>query len=258
MSYLTDWEDRGSLERGVGKLLVPAVRHRHAVIIGAEKTATTMVAAALREHPGTDVPAEEFCGFADPNYDSGTSDALERQFTGGSSLLRVFKSAAYLGHHEVPERLARGLDVPELVVVLCDPIRRAVGARGTGTCASGTCRRSLTRSGCGNCSKETFTATRGSNLTHPQVGYRLRWGARACSSGGSMRANSNPGSRCSHASDCISSPTWTSPTARPERSRTSTAASASTRPSLRPPKIGVTTRASTRSGGSAGCAGGCP
>ena len=106
----------------------PAELPTYAVIIGAEKTATTMIAAALREHPEAEVPAAEFVGFADPNYDEGTVDELHRQFTRTDVRRRIFKCAAYLGHHEVPERLAADLGDPDLVVIVRNPIKRAVSA----------------------------------------------------------------------------------------------------------------------------------
>jgi hypothetical protein len=102
---------------------------RFAAIIGAEKTATTMLAAALDEHPEADVLPTEFCAFADPLYRKSTTAAdLAARFSGPPALRRVFKCAAYFGKPEVPQRLATDLERPRLILAVRDPVRRAVSA----------------------------------------------------------------------------------------------------------------------------------
>ena len=98
------------------------------VVAGAEKSATTMVAAVLGEHPAVEMAPGEVFDFADPTYESGSLDALRQRFTGSTDLRRGFKCAEYLGQTEVPERLARDLSTPDVVFTLREPVSRAISA----------------------------------------------------------------------------------------------------------------------------------
>jgi hypothetical protein len=98
------------------------------VIIGAQKAATTMLAAALGEHPQVEFAPGEFHGFVGSAYGEGTTAALRKCFRESTTLRRGFKCASYLGHPEAAARLATDLNFPDVVVALRDPVHRAVSA----------------------------------------------------------------------------------------------------------------------------------
>ena len=98
------------------------------VIAGAQKSATTMIAKALGEHPAVEMAPGEVFQFADPEYASSSLDDLQRKFTGNTNVRLGFKCADYLARTEVPERLAVDLRMPDVVFTFRDPVRRAISA----------------------------------------------------------------------------------------------------------------------------------
>jgi len=97
------------------------------VVAGAQKAATTMIAAALAEHPQAEMLRHETHDFADPMYKPGAAQRIGARFT-GVALRHGFKCASYLGQPEVPERLAVDLGMPDVIFALRDPVKRAVSA----------------------------------------------------------------------------------------------------------------------------------
>jgi len=98
------------------------------VVAGAQKASSNMLHAVLREHPGVEMPARERVDFADPNYSSGSAEAMRSRFTDENAVRRGFKAASYLGQPEVAPRLAADLHTPDVVFVLRDPVKRAISA----------------------------------------------------------------------------------------------------------------------------------
>jgi hypothetical protein len=98
------------------------------VVAGAEKSATTMIAAVLGEHPAVEMAPGEVFDLRDQYYEAGSLDALRRRFTGSTDLRRGFRCADYMGWAEVPARLARDLSTPDVMFTLREPVRRAIGA----------------------------------------------------------------------------------------------------------------------------------
>jgi len=98
------------------------------VIAGAQKAASTMIQEVLREHPQVEMPAREIYDFADPNYSPGVADAMRARFGDERASRRGFKAASYLGQPDVAPRLAADLGTVDVVLVLRDPVRRAISA----------------------------------------------------------------------------------------------------------------------------------
>ncbi len=104
------------------------------VVAGAERSATTMVAAVLGEHPAVEMAPGEVLYFLDQHYEVASLDkaasleALRRKFTGSADLRRGFKCADYMGWTEIPERLSRDLSTPDVVFTLREPVSRAISA----------------------------------------------------------------------------------------------------------------------------------
>lgn len=98
------------------------------VIIGAQKAASTFLLACLRQHPEAWLPAEEQPAFRDPLYCVQSVSDLAALYTGRQERRLGLKCPDYLGRPEVPARLHRDLDEPQLIVVLRNPVQRALSA----------------------------------------------------------------------------------------------------------------------------------
>lgn len=98
------------------------------VVAGAQKAATTMIAAVLGEHPDVEMVEGEIHDFADPLYTADTAASIAQRFSEASAMRRGFKCASYLGQPEVPARLVADLGLPDIVFAFRDPVRRAVSA----------------------------------------------------------------------------------------------------------------------------------
>ncbi|MCS3672420.1 hypothetical protein GGQ21_003090 [Salinibacter ruber] len=98
-------------------------------IIGAQKSATTFLQRCLQAHPEVFVPAGELADFEDPQYAHFEIDQFQQHFVPGQDAAAVgLKRPSYLHGPNVPERLAHHLPDLKLIVVLRDPIERAISA----------------------------------------------------------------------------------------------------------------------------------
>ena len=98
------------------------------VVIGAQRAGTTMLLAALAEHPQVEAVRGELHDFSDPTYGPNAVERVSRRFRRPDAVRRTFKCASYLGQSEVPARLASDLEHPDVVAILRDPVTRAVSA----------------------------------------------------------------------------------------------------------------------------------
>ena len=92
-------------------------------IIGAMKSGTSSIRAALDEHP------ESFCArethFFCENFERGTDWYLERFATAGDVRRIGEKTADYLYHRDALDRMAQMLPGAQMIVMLRDPVDRA-------------------------------------------------------------------------------------------------------------------------------------
>lgn len=99
------------------------------VVIGAQKSASTSLALALNQHRDVYIPPGETVYFRDPEYHRDSPDDFLRLFAGKESLRRLgIKHADYLARPECPARLHHDLAEPKIIVVLRNPVHRAVSA----------------------------------------------------------------------------------------------------------------------------------
>jgi hypothetical protein len=99
------------------------------VIVGAQKAATSRLAAWLRAHPGVAMPAGETLFFRDLEYAAHDLSELAAEFPPESvSQRRGIKCPEYLPEIECAPRIHADLDEPHIVVSLRDPIARCVSA----------------------------------------------------------------------------------------------------------------------------------
>lgn len=97
------------------------------VILGAQKSASTYLAAALSRHPQVYMPTHEVRFFEDPDY-SPKLTALEALFQGKEQFLLGIKRPDYFGREEVPVRLKEHLPDVRLITLLREPVSRLVSA----------------------------------------------------------------------------------------------------------------------------------
>ena len=99
------------------------------VIVGAQKSASTYIHLALREHPGVCMPAEEIRFFEDPEYAEGDAGTLSRLFAECTEQqLRGIKRPDYLARPEVPMRIRALVPDARIIAVLRDPVSRLMSA----------------------------------------------------------------------------------------------------------------------------------
>jgi hypothetical protein len=99
------------------------------VILGAQKSASTFLQDQMDQHPGIEIAAGESRHFEDPDYSNGGVAELPKLFSSRSpDIKRGIKRPDYLGLPEIPERLADYLPDAQLMVVLRDPLSRAVSS----------------------------------------------------------------------------------------------------------------------------------
>lgn len=104
---------------------VPAARPTY-VGIGAQKCASTWLHAILAEHPQVGVPAHKELDFFSHRYDRGYQ-WYERCFGGtGPARARGEISPSYFCEPCVPERVARYLPEARILLMLRDPVQRAL------------------------------------------------------------------------------------------------------------------------------------
>ena len=99
------------------------------LIIGAQKSATSVLQAALAEHPQVYMPRGEIPFFEDPDYGSGDLLPLQRLYTRMTDeQVPGLKRPNYLGRPECPARIKHHIPEAKLIVVLRNPVDRLVSA----------------------------------------------------------------------------------------------------------------------------------
>ena len=101
----------------------------HFMIIGAQKSATTFLQTVLSSHPSIFIPNGEVPFFEDPDYGNGDLYPLKKVYQHApSGALLGLKRPNYLAKPECPERIARHLPNAKLIIILRNPVSRAVSA----------------------------------------------------------------------------------------------------------------------------------
>ncbi|BAZ53682.1 sulfotransferase [Nostoc sp. NIES-4103] len=98
------------------------------VIIGAQKSASSFMQICLADHPDIYLPEGEIPFFESPDYEDSDIKQLEKIFEGRSEKCFGIKRPNYIGKAEVPERIQYHLPNAKLIVVLRNPIDRAISA----------------------------------------------------------------------------------------------------------------------------------
>jgi sulfotransferase family protein len=98
------------------------------VIVGAQKSASTFIHLCLREHPDVWMPASETPCFLSPDYENGAPQELYEVTEKQQEKIIGIKRPDYLYMPEVPERIAKELDKPKIIVVLREPLGRTKSA----------------------------------------------------------------------------------------------------------------------------------
>lgn len=97
------------------------------VIIGAQKSGSTVLAENLRQHPEVFMPAGETHYFKDPEYQTADPQALADLFDSSKAVRRRgIKCPDYLGQEPCAHRIASELGLVDIIAVLRDPALRAV------------------------------------------------------------------------------------------------------------------------------------
>lgn len=96
-------------------------------VIGAQKSASTFLQDQLSLHPDIEIPEGEVRHFEDPFFSRGAVGDLPELFhRPPGDAVRGIKRPDYLGRPEIPGRLHDALPDVRLMVVLRDPVARAV------------------------------------------------------------------------------------------------------------------------------------
>lgn len=99
------------------------------VVIGAQKSASTFLQDQLGRHPDIEIPDGEVRAFEDPFFAQGAVEALPTLYTRpAGEAVRGIKRPDYLGRPEIPGRLRAQLPDARLLVVLREPVARAVSS----------------------------------------------------------------------------------------------------------------------------------
>lgn len=98
------------------------------VIIGAQKSASTYLSEALRQHPSIYLPPQEVRYFEDPEYTPDDIGPLKTLFQKRREPLKGIKRPDYLARSEVPARIRRHVPDAKLLVVLREPVARLISA----------------------------------------------------------------------------------------------------------------------------------
>lgn len=99
------------------------------LIIGAQKSASSFVQNCIREHPQTFMPRYELPYFEDPYYKIWSITKFEAQFEPASADAVIgLKRPDYLAKPECPKRIHKHVPQAKLIVVLRNPIERAISA----------------------------------------------------------------------------------------------------------------------------------
>ena len=98
------------------------------LIIGAQKSASTFLQVCLNDHPEIYLPTGEIPFFESPDYEDNNLSELEKLFENRNEKCLGIKRPNYLGKPEVPKRIESDLPNAKLIVVLRNPIDRAISA----------------------------------------------------------------------------------------------------------------------------------
>lgn len=99
------------------------------IVIGAQKSGSSALHAALRLHPQVHMPRDEVPYFEDPEYLEKGPEVLDRIDSGRvAGQIVGIKRPDYLAQPECPERIARDLPQAKLIACLRDPVERALSA----------------------------------------------------------------------------------------------------------------------------------
>ncbi|TIC81542.1 sulfotransferase domain-containing protein [Nocardioides sp. GY 10113] len=98
-------------------------------VIGAQKSASTFLQDQMSLHPEIEIPDGEVRHFEDPFYSAGEVARLPELFERpAATTVRGIKRPDYLGRPEIPARIQAAMPDARLLVVLRDPIARAVSS----------------------------------------------------------------------------------------------------------------------------------
>jgi hypothetical protein len=99
------------------------------LIIGAQKSGTTFIHKCAREHPDVFLPFNEIRFFENPEYEQSDLKQFETLFDQVSREKAVgLKRADYLSKAECPERIYQHLPRAKMILILRNPVERAVSA----------------------------------------------------------------------------------------------------------------------------------
>lgn len=102
--------------------------HLDFVVLGAQKSASTYLQDQIALHPEVDMASGEVRVFEDPFYAAGGPAVLDTLFKERPGLKRGIKRPDYLGRPEIPVRLQEYAPDVKLLVVLREPLARAVSS----------------------------------------------------------------------------------------------------------------------------------
>ncbi|QNN24879.1 sulfotransferase domain-containing protein [Planctomycetales bacterium ZRK34] len=101
----------------------------HAIIIGAQKSGTTYLGRCLERHCEVFMLPWENPYFVDPYYQENTIDSVTKCFDDAKEgLVCVMKRPDYLSEAPVAARLANDIPDVKLIVILRNPVKRAISA----------------------------------------------------------------------------------------------------------------------------------
>lgn len=99
------------------------------VVIGAQKAGSTFIQKCLSEHPQIFMPKGEISYFEDPDYKKNSFEWFIKKFDKASNGQIIgFKRPNCLGKPECAKRIKRDLPKVKLIMILRNPVNRAVSA----------------------------------------------------------------------------------------------------------------------------------
>ena len=99
------------------------------LIIGAQKSASTFIHICLADHPEIFIPPGEIPYFENPDFEQISFDEFKNIFKNVTDEKAVgIKRPNYLAKGECPERIHHVIPKAKLIVVLRDPVARAISA----------------------------------------------------------------------------------------------------------------------------------
>lgn len=96
------------------------------LIVGAMKAGTSWLAFNLTGHPQVFMPDRELHFFNDKKFERGLQWYANNFAEAGDAVAIGEKTAGYLLSQKTPERLAQSLDNPKIIIVLRNPVKRAI------------------------------------------------------------------------------------------------------------------------------------